>query len=372
MPGTPRPKVLLLIPHLGGGGAEHVVETLARFLDREKHEILFGIVTGSHFDLANSMAIANIYQLNASRIRYSSLKLLRLIWSFRPAVILSGMAHLNLLVLLLRPVLPKRTGILVRHNGALSATLSDGIHPCIARLIYGFAYRRADIVICQSESMKDEIRSEFGVNEARLAVLRNPVDSDLIRSFLTSDSQLGIPRLRLVALGRLVREKGFDLLLDAFAGVSSRYSEAELLIAGSGRLEAFLKEQSRRLGIGDRVRFCGYVPNPAMLFRDASLFVLSSRTEGIPNALLEAGAAGLPIVATPASGGLVDLVAKQKGVWLASEISIPALRTAIESALEAIEPGQRHKHHWVEPFDIRHAVPAYEAVIERSIEGVAV
>jgi glycosyltransferase involved in cell wall biosynthesis len=220
--------------------------------------------------------------------------------------------------------------------------------------------------------MKQEMRRELRVDEAKLAVLPNPVDSSLIRSAVEiPNPSRNEPRPRLLAIGRLVPEKGFDMLLEAFAGVSTQLPQVTLTVAGCGTSEDSLKQQSRRLGIADRVRFSGHVPNPAQFFRDASLFVLSSRTEGIPNALLEAAFAGLPIVATPASGGLTDLLAGKEGVWLADEISVPALKVALEAALTAIKPGQRYPHSWIEPFDISRAIPAYEAAIDRALEGTA-
>jgi glycosyltransferase involved in cell wall biosynthesis len=72
--------------------------------------------------------------------------------------------------------------------------------------------------------------------------------------------------------------------------------------------------------------------------------VLSSRREGMPNALLEAAAAGLPIVALPSSGGVVDLLRNQPGAWLASEISAPALAISLLNALPSLKPGQRFSH----------------------------
>jgi hypothetical protein len=64
----------------------------------------------------------------------------------------------------------------------------------------------------------------------------------------------------------------------------------------------------------------------------------------------------------------VDLVANKEGVWLASEVSAEALRIALESALQAIAPGRRYPHSWIRPFEIAHAIPTYEAAIDRAIE----
>jgi glycosyltransferase involved in cell wall biosynthesis len=106
---------------------------------------------------------------------------------------------------------------------------------------------------------------------------------------------------------------------------------------------------------------------PAALFSDASVFVLSSRHEGMPNALLEAAAGGLPIVALPASGGIVDLLREQPGAWLANGISAAALAASLLQALNAIEPGERFAHSFIDPFRIDRAFPGFESLLDEAL-----
>jgi glycosyltransferase involved in cell wall biosynthesis len=370
MHSAPRAKLLLLIPHLGGGGAERITATLARNLKREKYELHLGLVTQSAREQKAIPPWVTLHVLGKLRVRSSALKLLRLVWQVRPALILSGMAHLNLLVLMLRPLFPPRTRVLVRQNGTLSATLAAAGNPRLMRLLYAAAYRRADRVICQTSRMAEELRRELGVNNARLVVLANPVDVRAIRAYasLTINVQRGsIPRL--LAVARLAPEKGIDLLLEAFASVHPKFPRVQLEIAGSGPCEPALEAQCKILGIKDRVKFLGSVPFPAEHFPNASVFVLPSRHEGLPNALLEAAAAGLPIVALPASPGLAELLSGNPGVWLASATSADALKRALSDALSSIHPGQRFRHSWIEPFDLNQAIPAYERVIDQLLPG---
>jgi glycosyltransferase involved in cell wall biosynthesis len=175
--------------------------------------------------------------------------------------------------------------------------------------------------------------------------------------------------LLVLAIGRLVPEKGFDILLDAFAALSPPFHSAELIIAGTGPLKDALMQQAQALRIDHRVHFPGHVPDPICHFPHASLFLLSSRTEGLPNALLEAAASGLPVVATPASPGLIDLLQNQDGAWIAIDVSSGALRIALETALNGIQSRNRFNHAWIDQYDLSRAIPAYEAVIDRVIAG---
>jgi glycosyltransferase involved in cell wall biosynthesis len=369
-----RPKILLLIPHLGGGGAEQVTALLAGGLSCDKYEVHLGLITQANAGLGHLSAGLHIHALGARRVRAGAFRLLRLIRGLKPDVILSGMAHLNFLVLLLRPLFPRGTRVLVRQNGTVSAALAFGGLPKSTRPLYRFLYRHADRVICQTAAMARDLAGQVRVAETRLAVLPNPVDIDAIRAAVKETPKLGIgpnqsgPGPHLLAVGRLSREKGFDLLLRALVLVRERFPEADLTIAGTGREEAALKAECRQLGLESAVRFPGHVDCPATYFPSASVFVLSSRHEGLPNALLEAAAGGLPIVALPASGGVVDLLRGQPGVWLAQEISSASLASSLVEALEVLRPGERFAHSFIEEFRMERAFHAYEELIDSVLE----
>jgi glycosyltransferase involved in cell wall biosynthesis len=181
MSANPRPRVLLLIPHLGGGGAERVTALLASGLSREKYEMHLGLITQTATSEALPASV-HIHCLGARRVRAGVFRLLRLIRQLKPELILSGMAHLNFLVLLLRPFFPRGTHVLVRQNGTISATLAFGGVPWCTRLLYRLLYRRADRVICQTQAMAEDLGLELGVPENRLAVLPNPVGVEEIRT----------------------------------------------------------------------------------------------------------------------------------------------------------------------------------------------
>jgi glycosyltransferase involved in cell wall biosynthesis len=344
-PVAERTRILLLIPRLNAGGAEKVMALVARGLSREKYEVHLGLVTAAGTDGHTLPSWVTVHLLGAKRARSAGIPLLRLVWRLRPAVILTGAAEISFLVLLARRFFPAKTKVLVRQNGTVSTALRMESVPRYTRLLYRLLYRRADRVICQTRAMAKDMVRELGVDAGRLVVIANPVDVDAIRSANTDATLWSGGGPHLLAVGRLSHEKGYDLLIEALDTVRAQFLEADLVIAGAGREEARLKQMSRERGLESAIRFVGRVEMPYEYFNCATLFVLPSRFEGMPNALLEAAAAGLPLVATPASGGVVDLLRGRPGAWLTNEITAQSLAGTLIAALKALGPERQRFDH---------------------------
>jgi glycosyltransferase involved in cell wall biosynthesis len=362
----------MLIPHLGGGGAERVMALVARNLSAEKYELHLGVITQNEADEGGLPFLVPIHTLGARRVRAGALRLLRLVRQLKPDLILSGMFHLNFLVLLLRPFFFPETRVVVRQNGTVSSALAFGGLPWYTRPLYRLLYRRADRVICQTRAMAEDLVRESGLAQKRLSVLPNPVDVDEIRNSTAQEPfQWSGAGPHLLAVGRLSREKGFDLLLQAMVRVQRDFPQANLVIAGAGPEEKALKAECHALGLDYAVRFTSYLARPWPCFAAATLFVLPSRHEGLPNSLLEAAAAGLPIVALPACRGVVELLSGQPGVWLAPEITAEALATSLLAALGSLRPKERFAHPFVNEFRIDRAIGAYEELIDATLRNPA-
>ncbi len=353
-------RILLLIPHLAGGGAEHVIELLARGLAAEGYEVHLGLVSQGHWPLPRLPKAVKVHDLGARRVAASSLRLLRLVYAIRPDVLLSGIAHLNFLVLLLRPLFPPRVRVVVRQNATVSAVLREAKEPWYTGLFYRLLYPFADRILCPTRAMADDLARLFWISSAKLAILPNPIDVKAIAAALTGPFCWHGAGPHLLAVGRLSREKGFDLLIEAMAEVRAHFPAADLTIVGAGPEEAALKQLSSRLRLEAAVWFAGYVESPYIFYPGASAFVLPSRQEGMPNALLEADAAGLPLIATPASEGVVDLLRDRPGAWLASYVSAAALAQTLDAALANLHPGERIPREAPDP----HAIDRYAELID--------
>lgn len=362
-----RYKILLLIPHLGGGGAERVIAILASRLNQDKYDVHLGVVTGKAEPAESTPADVEVHYLCAPRVREGAQPIMRLVRQVHPDLILSGMAHLNLAVLMLQPMFPGKIHVVVRQNSVPSSNDAGHLTP----LLYRMLYHRADAVICQTQTMAEAVAQAEGSN-ANVCILTNPVNVEAVRAREhLHDSYWNGPGPHLLAIGRLAPEKGFDLLLCAMASLRRSYPTIDLTILGAGGEEKRLTEQRKQLSLDDTVRFAGYVPDPETWFGGASMFVLPSRREGLPNALLEAAAAGLPIVATPALGGLSETLSGKEGVWLAREVASNALANSIRFALDTLQPGQRFPHAWIDDHRPEKVIAQYEDLIDSILAGAA-
>jgi glycosyltransferase involved in cell wall biosynthesis len=359
-------RLLLLIPRLDGGGSQHVMSLLAKKLPRKKYEVHIGLLTAPEAQPNVLPPWVTLHPLRALRVRAGALPLLQLIWRLRPDVILSGAAEVNFLTLLLRPFLPWRTRVLVRQNGTVSWAVGHGGAAPYTRWLYRALYRRADRVICQSRAMAEDLSRELNLSEEKIAVLPNPVDLSRIREGMDAPKARMGPGPHLLAVGRLSQEKGFDLLLQALVTVRERFPGVDLIVAGEGREEALLKAICRQFYMETAVSFVGQVERVCAFFPGTTLFVLPSRFEAMPNSLLEAAAAGLPIVATPASEGIRDLLRGQPGAWLTPAISSESLAATLIAALGTIHPGDRFHRRLFPPF-----ADSARQTVESQIQNVA-
>jgi glycosyltransferase involved in cell wall biosynthesis len=142
-------------------------------------------------------------------------------------------------------------------------------------------------------------------------------------------------------MGRLVRQKGFDLLLEAFARCRTSHPRWTLRILGRGEERQALEAQARALNLGDAVEFAGVVKNPQDHLAQSQLFVLSSRYEGFPNALLEAMASGLAVVATDCPTGPADIVTHDENGLLVPAGDVGALAAAMDRLMS--DAGERRR-----------------------------
>ncbi len=365
-----RTRLLFLLPSLAGGGAERVVATLLRELDRERFAPMLAVVDGRdgtwRAELPDDVPVRD---LACRRVRDALPRVVALIRRERPDVVFSTLSHLNLALALVRPLLPAATRCVARESIVLGEAVDRMRRPALWRAAYRRLYPRFDAIVCQSEDMRRDLVERFGIPPAKATTIHNPVDAGRIRrlagdAFPPPAHDPG--RIALVAAGRLVPQKGFDVLLEAIALAGD--ARMHLTVLGDGPLRCALEAQAATLGIASRVRFAGFDPCPWPAFARADAFVLSSRYEGFPNVVLEALACGTPVIAVPAPGGLDEIAAATGGVRLAADLSAPALAQALRDfAATRGEPVRID----LDAYGLRRIVARYEALLGGEATGGA-
>jgi len=364
-----RKRVLFLLPTVSGGGAERVIVTLLQHLDRTRFEPHLGLVEAAGPLLKDIPPDVPLHDMKAKRVRRALPRIVRLCWRLKPQVIHPVMGELNLSTVLFRPLLPPGARVLLREDTSPSALNAQGRkHPLFWNWLYRRLYPRADKIICVGDYVRDDLANNFDVPRSKLARIYNPVNLDLTRRLAEASgnpySGLG-PHL--VSAGRLAKEKGFDLLLDAMPFVRAAIPSTDLTILGEGPLRPDLLTQRQRLGLTGAVQLPGFQPNPYPYFKHADLVVLSSRYEGFGLVVIEALAVGTPVVATACPGALQEILAGCRMARLVPPSDPNALAEGIVSALKSgrkeLQPGPTLDA-FLNRFDVRTIIREYEEVLE--------
>jgi len=221
-------------------------------------------------------------------------RLRRKLKATKPDAVLSFLTQTNILTVLATRGLNTRTVISERNDPRLQR------HRPRVEWLRRLVYRHADLVTANSRGALTAL--EPFVPKRKLAFLPNP----LMPPTSTEIASLQAPTI--ITVGRLVEQKGIDVLLAAWARAAAQLPEWRLAIVGDGPLRDSLQAQSRELGIEESVDWHGHLADPFPLLRASKFFVMTSRFEGTPNALLEAMACGLPGIVSDASPGPCELV----------------------------------------------------------------
>jgi GalNAc-alpha-(1->4)-GalNAc-alpha-(1->3)-diNAcBac-PP-undecaprenol alpha-1,4-N-acetyl-D-galactosaminyltransferase len=348
-----------------GGGAERVLCWLANNWARKGHSvwvITFRSLAEECYPLDASISRIALEQSppgnGFSRNREWIRSLRRAAEQVRPDVVVSFGDQVNVLVLL------------ALRGLHIPAIVSERSNPTRHRIGTSFqilrlcSYHAADTIVVQTELVRRWFaRRALG---RRVAVIPNAA--------VWSESPQGARhgRRRVVAIGRLNREKGHDLLIEAFARVGASFPDWELMLYGFGPERTALDQQIERCGLRGRAHLVGLAEDVGTVLAEADIFVLPSRYEGFPNALLEAMAHGLAVVSFDCPNGPAMIVRHGVDGLLVPPLDVGALAEAIGTlmtddekrrALGARAVGVRER------FPEQGVLERWEEVIEKAVRG---
>lgn len=324
-------KIIYYISTLEVGGAERVTVNFIRKLDRNIFDIYLILVEkrGSFLDLIPDYV--KIIDLNSKKTLYSILKLRKEIKNIQPNIIYSTLFRTHIAIDLALIFMKKRPKTLFRSPTSPKILIERGELNWIMRLLIEKAYRGANKILAQTPQMRDEISKYHAINIDKIESFLNPLDTKLIDKKIENTlSPFDNSMINIVAAGRLSTVKGFDILLYAFNLVLKKNDCFFLHIIGrDGGEKRNLEKIAKELSIENRVKFWGFQDNPYRFFYYSNLFVLSSRREGLPNAVLENLYLKKPIVATRCISFMDELIDDKKSGFLVDVDDYIALSEAI-------------------------------------------
>ena len=327
-------KILIVLPTDNLGGAEKVLKMIARhYLNNANVSVSIFFLQKRLTSSWDDLLINKNITLDYGKSKSSALGLISLIFfvlKYRKYdYIFSSQTIINGFIGLLIKLRLIKTNFFVARESTSVFNRFSGIKLYKYRLIYYLGYSSIDLLICQTELMKDQFIKNlpFISKKINIKTIPNPISSE---KTLQPNTDFIFNEDYIVAAGRLIEEKGFDILIDAFNLLQNDYSNLKLVILGEGQLRSQLETKITDLDLSAKVLLLGHVSNTLNYFKFAKACVVSSRVEGFPNVLLEMMSQNTKVISTLCAGGIKDL----KGVFKVEVDDIQELSSMMTNLLK--------------------------------------
>ena len=356
-------RVAIFMPSLFGGGGQRSMVNLAHGMAESGYavDLVLAQVEGPFLEEVRKPV--RVVDLKASRALTSLPALVRYLRSEQPDALLSVFGYVNIIASWAWRLAGVRTRLLLNEQNTVSfesgnaSTWRGRLVPWLMKRFYPWAHG----IVVVSHGVRDDMAQLTNIPRERITVIYNP---SVVRAEVLEKAQapLDHPWFKpdqppvLIAVGRLQMQKDFPTLLHAFAKVRET-RPARLLILGEGRERQMLEELIKRLNLEQDVSVPGFAMNPYAYMARASLFVLSSRWEGLPTVLIEALCCGTPVVSTDCPSGPREILRDGQYGQLVPVGDVDALAQAIEATLDSEAPIPPPES-W-QPYDLKNVVNQY-------------
>jgi glycosyltransferase involved in cell wall biosynthesis len=356
----------IIISTLQLGGAERASINIANELANRGHKV--DILTLSANGPLRSLldTEVNIIDLKSARLRSSLLPIIRYLRQKSPHAVLVSMWPLTIITSLASLLTRNHVRtILVEHcTWSKSELYNDRLMRLVIKFTMHLLYPRANAIVAVSEGAADDLAEVANIRRKSITTIYNPIVG---REDLTANIEQCAPQWwngshkRLLAVGTLKEIKDYTNLIRAVA-IVKKHIDVKLLILGEGACRTNLELETRRLGLEEVVFMPGALLDPTPYFRHADLHVLSSLSEGFANVIVEAMAAGTPVVSTDCPWGPREILADGRYGTLVTVADTSALAAGIINSLSRPHDKSRLRRR-AQDFTIAKSVDRYEALL---------
>ena len=309
-------KVVFFIGTLNPGGAEtKLIRYILPYFSRKKDMKPMLLVLRDEGSLTGSVPEGvEVFCVNeeiTTGLHASVFRTRRILKKIRPDVVVSFMWYPAVISYLVRRAgfIPFRHIVheTVNMTEHLNDVFRQGRFNPLKLFLIRSAYADADIVTTVSKGVQNDLIENFNVKEGRIKVIYDGIDHELISRMSSEVAGLNLDGMVIVTVGRLVYQKGFDILLKAFHMMRGQV-RSRLLIIGDGAEREGLVNLAKQLNISKDTIFAGYKSNPYRYMRESTVFCSASRYEGFSIVILEAMVLGLPVIATDCPSGPAEIL----------------------------------------------------------------
>lgn len=302
---SPRKRIVFVINSMEGGGAERVLSILLdqialQFQETDIHLVLLDNKV-ERYNIPEHIQKITL-ECQGSMIK-SILSLRQVLQTIEPDVVLSFLNRANCANIIAAHLLGYHCIISERVN--TSSHFGSGLRGWINKIIVRALYPLADQVLAVSKGVGNDLQLNFGVPQQRIAVIYNPYDIERLATLAAQPPTVKVAGDYIVSVGRLVPNKNFALLIRAYHQAQPK---EKLLILGEGPEFPALKQLIAELQLEEKVILTGFIENPYAVMSRARYAVFSSLAEGFPNAMAEAMALSLPVIASDCDSGPAEIL----------------------------------------------------------------
>ena len=354
-------KICFVIPSLGGGGAERVAFHLLNNLSLDKFDLSVIIVYKNKGDYLKGLRkeVKRIF-LEKSKIRYSIPSLYRALKEENPDIVINFSFDLMMLMGVFIISFFKNTYFINRQINILSMQKFN----FFKKILLKIAYKNFNKIITQSKDMTEDLLKNIDISKEKIVEINNPADIDKIEKLSNENIKIEFDKesKNLLSVGRLAPQKGFDLIIQSIPLLNDK--NIKLYILGDGEEKENLLTLIEKLNLKERVFLLGRKLNPYAYMKNADLFILSSRYEGFPNVLIEAGSCGLYSICNNCPGGVNEIILKDINGNIVDFNNKDLVAKTIEKNLILNKDKEKIKHSIKNRYSLDKIIKKYEDLLK--------